>query len=85
MTAGTRSHGGAGRFIKMHEVILEEWKAGINDQEALIADPNARRDWLNSYVDRLRGVVDRRIGRDVRADRLRQVVGAGGTGDAWDG
>lgn len=36
---------------------LEEWRVVINDQAALIADPDGRREWLNAYVDRLRGLV----------------------------
>jgi hypothetical protein len=37
----------------------EEWKVLINDQAALIADPDARRDFLEEFVAGCAGAVDR--------------------------
>lgn len=62
MSAGTHSHGGAGRFVRMiksSEELLVQWKGLINDKAALVADPDARRDFLQFFVASCSGVIDR--------------------------
>lgn len=61
VNAGMHSHGGAGRFVRMTssaQELLIQWHALINDRAALIADPDARRDFLEAFVDGCRGVIE---------------------------
>ncbi|MFS2158878.1 hypothetical protein ACCD10_16185 [Pseudomonas sp. Pseusp122] len=39
------------------KVLLDEWNVAINDREALIADPDGRRDYLEAFVAGCRGVI----------------------------
>ncbi|MFS2159165.1 hypothetical protein ACCD10_17675 [Pseudomonas sp. Pseusp122] len=43
---------------KSAEELLLEWHGLINDRTALIADPDARRDFLESFVTNCQGVID---------------------------
>lgn len=56
-----RSRGGADRFARMRKSaddLLLEWKGLINDKAALVADPDARRDFLEAFVAGCLGVIE---------------------------